>query len=128
MPGFEEHYAKVSRYARWLRAGGYVGIALDVGQSGIKIHEACTIGREDECARTKYREGGRLAGSVFFGGAGAWAAYGTCNLLLGPETLGTSLLWCGIVFAGAGGYMGSQHGGQWGQRRGDAVYEYIYRK
>ena len=125
IPGFEKNYAKVGDYAKWLKAGGYVGIALDVGQSGLTIHEACTIGREQECARTKYRESGRVVGSVGGGALGGYlAAYGLCNMVLGLETAGTSLLWCAIVAGGTGGYFGSQAGGKVFGDAGEAVYEY----
>ncbi len=119
IPGFEKNYAK------WLKAGGYVGIALDVGQSGLNIHEACTTGREQACARTKYREGGRLVGSIGGGVAGGYlAAYGVCNMVLGLETAGTSLLWCAIIVGGTGGYFGSQIGGKKIGDVGEVVYEY----
>ena len=60
--GFEENFGKVTSYSKALRYGGYVGIALDVGQSAIKIHEACTVGREQECTKSKYAQGGRIVG------------------------------------------------------------------
>ena len=39
--------------------------------SGTLIHQACTTGREDECTRSKYVQGGRLSGVLIgsYGGA-----------------------------------------------------------
>jgi len=84
-----------------------VGIALNVGQSGIKIHEACTVGADLSCGKTTAGESGRLVGSILGGAGGSTlgvgAGYTVCNLLLGLPTGGTSLLWCGIVAGVAGG-------------------------
>lgn len=70
---FATNYAKAGNLSKTLRGAGYVGIALDVGHSGVKIHEACTLGTEQQCTKTSYAEGGRLGGSVLggsFGGIG----------------------------------------------------------
>lgn len=109
IPGYEANYTKVAKLSEKLRYGGYIGIALDVGQSGARIQRACTLDLvEEQCGRTSFRETGRVAGSVGGGAAGGFmAAYATCNLLFGLETAGTSLLWCGIVAGGVGGYLGS---------------------
>ena len=124
IPSFGKNYNRVSNLSKTLKGAGYVGIALDVGQSGVKIHEACTIGTEQQCTKTSFKEGGRLTGSVVGGGAGgAGAAYVTCNLLFGIETAGTSLLWCGIVAGVAGGYFGGKTLGRLGESGGVKLYE-----
>jgi hypothetical protein len=126
--GFSKNYDKAAKLSKTLKGAGYVGIALDVGQSGVKIHEACTIGTDKECTKTSFKEGGRLTGSVAGGaGGGIATAYITCNLLFGLETAGTSLLWCGIVAGVAGGYFGGKHLGNYGQNKGEALYETIYK-
>jgi len=121
---FAKNYDKVAKLSKTLKAAGYVGIALDVGQSGVKIHEACTTGIEQQCTKTSFKEGGRLTGSIFGGSAsGAGAAYLTCNLLFGIETAGTSLLWCGIVAGVTGGYFGGKTFGKMGESGGLKLYE-----
>ena len=125
--GFEENFGKVTSYSKALRYGGYVGIALDVGQSAIKIHEACTVGREQECTKSKFSEGGRVVGSVAGGSlVGMGTSYLVCNVVFGLESAGTSLLWCGILAGGTGGYFGSKYTSQISQHEGEALYENIY--
>jgi len=124
VPGFEKNLGKAAGLSRTLRGAGYVGIALDVGQSSIKIHEACTVGTDQQCTKTSFKEGGRLTGSVLGGGfGGLLATYGTCNLLFGLESFGTSLFWCGIVAGAAGGYVGGKYGGEGGNSVGERLYE-----
>lgn len=62
--GYAEKIAKVSKAARYMKAGGHVGIALNVAASGLAIHQACSVGREEECTEAKYIEGGKLAGGL----------------------------------------------------------------
>jgi len=127
VPGFERNYRNVARLSRTMKGAGVVGIALDVGKSGLKIHEACTVGAEQSCGKTTAGEGGRLVGSVgggAFGGVGA--AYITCNLVFGIQTAGTSLLWCGIVAGVAGSYVGGKYVGVGGKMAGEAIYETVY--
>jgi len=128
VPGFERNYRNVSRLSRTLKGAGYVGIALDVGQSGLKIHEACTVGAVQSCGKTSFSEGGRLVGSLGGGALGGiGAAYVTCNLLFGIQTAGTSLLWCGIVTGVAGSYAGGKVFGDLGRGQGEVLHEMIYR-
>jgi len=124
VPGFEKNFIKTVKLSRVLKGAGYVGIALDVGQSGFKIHQACTVGTDKQCVKTGFKEGGRLTGSIVGGtGGGYAAAYGTCNLLFGLESAGTSLLWCGIVAGVAGGYLGGKYGGKYLEGKGEVLYE-----
>ncbi len=85
------------------------------------------MGADQSCGKTSFGEGGRLVGSVAggaFGGVGA--AYLTCNVLFGIQTVGTSLLWCGIVAGVVGSYAGGKYGGQFTKEKGEVLYETIY--
>ena len=109
-----------------LKRAGHVGIALDIGQSGLKIHEACTVGTDKECAKTSFKEGGRLTGSVAGGTfSGFAAAYVTCNVVFGLESAGTSLLWCSIVAGVAGGAVGGKYGGEFLEKKGETLYNTV---
>ena len=127
VPGFEKNYVKTARLATVLKGAGQVGIALDVGQSVLKIREACTVGTDKQCTKSYFKQGGRLTGSIAGGTGGgfvaATAAYATCILLFGLETVGTSLLWCGIVGGVAGGYLGGKYVGQATEAYGETLYE-----
>ncbi|VAW49893.1 hypothetical protein MNBD_GAMMA04-170, partial [hydrothermal vent metagenome] len=126
VPKFAKNYENVSKLSKTLKGAGYFGIALDVGKSGLKIHEACTVGAELSCGKTTAGEGGRLVGSVGAGIGGGLAGYGLCNLVFSVPSAGTSLLWCGIVMGVAGGYAGGKFGGNFGKERGEVLYESIY--
>ena len=70
--------------------------------------------------KAKFSEGGRLGGSLVGGSlGGAASAY----LIFGLEPAGTSLLWCGIVVGGAGGYFGGNLMGNAGQSGGEVIYK-----
>ena len=115
--------------AKTLKTAGYVGLTLDVANSGLNIHQACTVDQaNDNCARTSFREGGRLAGSVA-GGAlgGAAASYLVCNLIFGLPTGGTSTLWCGIVAGAAGGYTGGSFSSGYLADKFELLYENYFR-
>ena len=131
LPGFEKNYAKVRQYGKLLKRAGYAGLVLDGVQSVAKVHQACTVGREAECTKSKFSEGGRLLGSVGGGVAGgsigAIVGYGVCNLVFGVPSGGTSIIWCGIVAGGAGGLMGGTLTGTATQYGGELLYEAIYR-
>ncbi|MCF6324510.1 MAG: hypothetical protein L3J89_09340 [Gammaproteobacteria bacterium] len=126
VPGFEKNYQNVARLSKTLKGAGYVGIALDVGKSGLKIHQACTVGAEQSCGKTTAGEGGRLVGSLGGGALGGLAGYGLCNLVFSIPSAGTSLLWCGIVAGVAGGYLGGKYVGAFGKEKGEVLYETIY--
>ncbi|BBH44315.1 hypothetical protein KU43P_07920 [Pseudomonas sp. KU43P] len=69
--GYADKVAGVGRAAKLIKKGTYLGIALEVAGTGLDIHEACTLGREDECRRAKYVKGTSLTGSVTGGWIGA---------------------------------------------------------
>lgn len=123
IPGYADNYIRVAKYAKLLKRAGYIGITLDGINSINKITKACSEGREDQCASTKFTEAGRFTGSTAGGMAGAWASYGACNLLFTVVSGGTSLFWCGIVAAGAGGYFSGKYIGKAGEKIGDILYK-----
>ena len=124
LPSYAKNLERVAKQAKLLRGIGQFSIALDVAHSDFKIHEACTVGREEECTKMKYTEGGRLSGSAVGGGLGGFLApYLTCNLILGLETAGTSMLWCGLIAGGAGAYGGGTLFGMAGESGGELIYK-----
>ncbi|HFB66528.1 MAG TPA: hypothetical protein ENJ60_13400 [Aeromonadales bacterium] len=126
LPNYAQNLERAARQAKLLKSLGYISIALDSFHSGHKIYEACTTGREEECTITKYFEGARLAGSIGGGAmAGFAATYLSCTMVLGLETAGTSLLWCGLLIGGASAYLGGTYGGKSGENFGSFIYEVI---
>lgn len=124
LPQFRENRANLLRSARHFNKLGYVGMALDVGASASRIAEVCTENPDSQrCARTKYRQTGRAAGSIGGGIFGGWLASTLiCAVGLGLTT-GPGALTCTVVAGGAGGYAGGRSLGKGGARTGDIIYE-----
>lgn len=70
----------------WVRGVGWAGLALFIGITWYRYHNAS----EEEKPRILARAGGGLA-------AGMVGGYIVCNLVLGIETLGWSLVICGFL-------------------------------
>ena len=128
LPGFERNHAKVRQYGKVLKGAGYLALAIDGTQSVAKIKEACTVGREDECTKSKFSESGRLTGSIIGGGLGGLLGYGMCSVVFSAPSAGTSLLWCGVVLGGVGGVAGGMFTSKGAQFGGEVIYEKIYNK
>ncbi len=127
LPGFEKNHAKVRNYAKVLKGAGYVALALDGVQSVAKVQQACTTGTEQECTKSKFSESGRFAGSVAGGvTVGKLAAWGLCSVVFSLPSGGSSLLWCGVVVGGAGGFLGGYFGGEFVQGEAELLYENHY--
>ncbi|WP_414157652.1 hypothetical protein [Pseudomonas sp. BNK-15] len=124
--GYAEKLAGVSKAANLIKKGTYIGIGLDVAATGLSIHKACTFGREDECTRARYVEGGALIGSVggsTVGGAvGGAIATAVCAAVLGIPTGGSGALACAVLGGTVGGKIGGEKGGQGGEYFGDVLY------
>ena len=123
--GYAEKIAKVSRAASYMKAGGYVGMALNVTATGLAIQEACSSGRGDECTEAKYVEGGKLVGGIAlgsYGGAVGMAVASTLCVGLGVLTGGLGFLMCLIGGAGLGGYAGGLAGEAVGEDIGRVLY------
>lgn len=125
-----KHYAerleRIARTAQHLRAGTFVGLALDVTSAGLQVKEACMEGREEECRKAQFVEGGRLAGSVAgaygVGGFGAKIGPVVCRFFLGIATRGAGALSCGVIGGAAGGYSGGARFGDYGAEWGEELY------
>jgi len=124
--GYAQRIKKLASTSRFLSKGGYVGMALDVGAAGLAIQEACSTGREEQCKKARYVEGGKAAGGItgsYFGGwLGAEAGGVMCAVGLGVISGGWGALSCGIIGGAAGGYVGGKIAGEWGERGGHLIY------
>ncbi|TDV67505.1 hypothetical protein [Pseudomonas sp. LP_7_YM] len=124
--GYAEKVSKVAKAANLIKKGTYVGTALDVAATAIKIKKACSEGREEQCTRAKYVETSSFAvglGGGVVGGAmgGAGATFG-CVVVLGMSSGGIGALACGVVGGFAGGLAGGEVGGDAGEKIGDYLY------
>lgn len=121
----QKNYQTLIKVSKTFSRLGYVAIGVEVMGGVANIAEVCTsLPGSADCAKTKFTETGKVTGSI--GGGmlgGSAAAYGTCNLLFGLESAGTSLLWCAVVAGAVGAYGGSKYGGKLGETTGRVIYE-----
>lgn len=122
--GFENNYQSLKRTASVFSRLGYVAIGLELIGGGANIHKACAFEPgSDRCIKAKFTQPPKVAGSIFGGALGGrLAAYGTCNILFGLESVGTSFIWCSVVAGAAGGYAGAKVGGGVGEGAGTVIY------
>ena len=125
--GYANKVSGVAKASNLIKKGTYLGIALDVAATGLELHKACTLGREEECRKAQYVEISSLAFGL--GGTAAGAASGrlivggACSLFLGTVTGGPGALACGIVGGTAGGILGGKLGNKSGAMVGEVIYE-----
>jgi len=127
--GYAETISGVARASRLMKSGTYLGIGLNVAASGTSIYAACTTGRETQCRKAKYVEGGKLSGSLLFGTLGGSLGAGTamlgCALALGIVTGGPGALACAVIGGGVGGFLGGDFGEGFGESAGEILYEFL---
>lgn len=126
--GYATHIERAAKYTTAMRYTGYVGIAFSAVHSINEINEACSTGREAECAKKKYTEIGSFTGGLAGGYAGGAIGMGLCTLILGGATVevgGAGALACGVILGTGGGYWLGQEGSDLGQSFGDSIYESV---
>ncbi|SDS66392.1 hypothetical protein [Pseudomonas trivialis] len=127
IPGYATHIKGISRAAKAIKYGGWVGMALGAGASTMKVKNVCSAGDEEACEKVKYTEAGSYIGSVAGGAAAGALLTGSLVsalcLALGVPTLGGATLACGIVVVGAGSVAGGVAIGAAGEKFGEVIYE-----
>ncbi|WP_392888062.1 hypothetical protein ACF6ZU_25280 [Pseudomonas migulae] len=127
IPGYATHIDAVSKAAKYVKYGGWVGTAVGGGASAIKVQGVCAEGSVEACEKVKFTEAGGFAGGII-GGAFASA------ILTGPTvgwicaglaipTGGTAALACGLIVVGTGSFAGGFLGGDAGEAVGELIYE-----
>lgn len=126
--GYAQKVDGVARAVKLIKRGTYVGTALDVGATALKIQKACAEGREAQCTRAKYVETSSFAfglgGGIAGGALGASAATLGCVVVLGLATGGPGALACGVI----GGVVGGIGVGEFGSQKGEQIGDYLYRE
>ena len=127
IPGYAEKIAGVSKAAKLMKTGAYIGVGLDVASTGLSIHHACTFGRTEECRKARYVEGGSLVGStggsIAGGSMGGFLGGVGCVLFLGVATGGPGALACTVIGGAVGGAVGGAAVGDIGGMFGELLYE-----
>ncbi|MDO6543876.1 hypothetical protein [Photobacterium sanguinicancri] len=124
IPNFSKNYATVANMSRNLKRVGYIGIALTGVDATANIKKACTTKNKAQCSKAKYTQIGKATGSIAGGFVGGGVAtWGVCTLVFGLPSGGTSAFWCAVVAGGAGGYVGGNMSGKYGESTGELLYK-----
>ncbi|MGV3345192.1 PAAR domain-containing protein [Enterobacteriaceae bacterium LUAb1] len=124
--GYATHIERAAKYVKAMRYTGYVGIGFSALHSVNEINEACSVAREDECAKKKYTEIGSFIGGTGLGIGAGYLAAPAC-IAIGAGTAGIGGLACLVIVGGTAGYVGSELGSAGGEAMGNKVYE-VYGK
>ncbi|MEE1924947.1 PAAR domain-containing protein [Pseudomonas sp. 148P] len=126
IPGYATHIEQVSRTAKILKAGGWVGAAIGGGASYVKVQQVCTEGSAEACRKVMFTEAGSFFGGIVGGAGGGVAASAGAGPLCVAIGLGTAVVGgvvCGIVVAGVGAYAGGAFGASKGAQLGEVIYQ-----
>jgi uncharacterized Zn-binding protein involved in type VI secretion len=126
IPGYSAHVDAVSRAAKYMKAGGYIGIGIGGVSSLMAIEQVCSKDPGAACEKVKLTEGGKFAFSTAFGVAGgalASSASGSICLAIGVATGGIGGIACVAAIVGTGAWVGTTVGGMGGEYIGEKIYE-----
>ncbi|WP_282363973.1 hypothetical protein [Pseudomonas sp. PS01297] len=129
IPGYATHIEGVSKAAKYLKYGGWIGTGIGGAASYMKVQDVCSAGNTEACERVKFTETGSFAGGVGGGAlAGALltapAVAGMCVGLDVP-TAGFGTLICGVFVVGTGSFTAGALGGAAGEAMADKLYEMV---
>ncbi|MGH8379681.1 PAAR domain-containing protein [Pseudomonas sp.] len=127
IPGYATHLDQVAKTAKYLKYGGYVGIALGGSASVLKVQEVCRAGETEACKRIRFTEAGSFSGGLAGGAAGAFAGTHAAVFACGAVAAATALVGgavCGIVLVGGGSIAGGVGGGKTGELMGEELYNW----
>lgn len=119
----------MSKAAKYLKYGGWIGTGIGGTASHMKVKDVCSAGNTEACERVKFTETGSFAGGIGGGAlAGALltapAVAGMC-VGLGVPTAGFGTLACGVFVVGAGSFTAGALGGAAGEAMADKIYEMV---
>ncbi|AUX73170.1 hypothetical protein [Erwinia pyrifoliae] len=113
IPGYSTYVGNAAKAARFLKYGGYIGIAFSFAGTSNEVANSCSTGRESECGKIAFQEYSKFAlstgGGIAGGAWGSSAMIGVCAAV-GVATVGVGGVACAAVGSVAGGYAGSVAG------------------
>ena len=126
IPGYAAHVEATSRAAKYMKAGGYIGIGLGGVSSLLAIQQVCNGDSGAACEKIKFTELGKLGLSSALGAFSGWAAgaaSGSVCMAIGVATGGIGGVVCVAALVGAGAWVGTTAGGMGGEYIGELIYE-----
>lgn len=126
IPGYATHMDQIAKAAKYLKYGGYVGIALGGTASALKVQEVCRAGETLACQKSRFTETGSFAGALAGGAlavASASPVAGSICVALGVATGGLGGVVCGLVVVGIASVAGGAGGAAGGEWMGEFLYQ-----
>ncbi len=122
IPGYATHIEGVSKASKVIKAGGWIGVGLGAGASGLKVKETCRAGTEEACRKVKFTEAGSFVGALAAGTGSALLGTTACAAI-GIGTVGLGGIVCGVLLTGAGSIFLGEIGGSVGEWGAELMYE-----
>jgi uncharacterized Zn-binding protein involved in type VI secretion len=125
IPGYATHVNAISRAAKYMQAGGYIGIGISGVSSLLAVQEVCNGGSGTACKKVRFTEGGKFILSTiggYGGGELAYLASGPVCVALGAST-GIGGVICVAAIVGGGAWVGTTSGSVAGEVIGEKLYE-----
>ncbi|GAB6403857.1 PAAR domain-containing protein [Pseudomonas sp. MHK4] len=125
IPGYATHVNAVSRAAKYMSTGGFIGIGIGGVSSLLAIQEVCVGDSGTACEKVKFTEGGKFAGSAGLGYLGGELAYMASPYICAAlgATTGIGGVVCVAAVVGVGALGGTTAGGIGGELAGEILYE-----
>lgn len=125
IPGYATHVAATSRAAKYMKAGGYIGIGIGGVSSLLAIQEVCSAESGAACEKIKFIEGGKFglstAGGGVLGGVAGSVGGSVCTALGFATGIGGVV--CVAAIVGTSAWVGTKYGGMGGEYMGEKIYE-----
>ncbi len=127
IPGYATHVEATSRAAKYMKAGGYIGIGIGGVSSLLAIQEVCSGDSGAACEKVRFTEGGKFGGATFGGAMAGGIAGSVGGTVCGALGLATGIggVICVAAIVGTGTWGGTKVGGLGGERLGEKLYEKI---
>ncbi len=122
IPGYATHIEGVSKAAKVMKLGGWIGVGLGGAASTLKVSEVCRTGREEACKKVRMTESGKFIGVVVGGTYGPAIATPICAAI---SVTGYGAIACALVLSGVGTLGGGLLGEALGEGAGEVVYEWV---
>lgn len=125
IPGYATHVNAISRAAKYMSTGGYIGVGIGGISSLLAVQEVCVGDTGTACEKVKFTEGGKFVGSTIggvVGGGIAQRASGPICLALGVSTVVGGVV-CVATVIGVGAWVGTTYVGEGGEFAGEILYK-----
>ena len=126
IPGYATHVDAISRAAKYMKAGGYIGIGIGGVSSLLAIQQVCNGDSGAACEKIKFTEGGKFGMSTALGVGGGLAgqvASAPICLAIGVASGGIDGVVCVAAIVGAGAWVGTKAGEMGGEAIGEIIYQ-----